>query len=136
MSGRQNPEVTISMADSQIPYRLPHSTRNTAAGIFIGSIIAVLGFFLLCLWATTLYVADRFGYPPALGGPLVILLPEIARWAWLVAALLAIPRGRRYALGPLAVGLLALGLAHGPLYAPWSYSYQFLKYLHYLEQTG
>lgn len=72
------------MTTPAIPYKLSNSTRNTASGIFLGSIGAALGFFVLCLWGTTQYVAHWFGYQQALGEPLFHLgtLPIYEPWMY------------------------------------------------------
>lgn len=52
------------------PYHLSNSNRHSASGIFLGSIGAAGGVFLICLWATTQYTAHQLGYQAALGEPL------------------------------------------------------------------
>ena len=57
-----------AVSDTRL-YRLPASGhRNTAAGIFVGSLVGVLGALLLVLWAGTLWAAWKLAYQPV-GSP-------------------------------------------------------------------
>jgi hypothetical protein len=62
-------------------YRLPSSNhRNTAAGVFVGSLVGVLGALLLVLWAGTQWAAWKLAYQPALGPPLFAPEPPLRTW--------------------------------------------------------
>lgn len=120
-------------------YRLPSSgRRNTAAGIFVGSLVGVLGALLLVLWAGTQWAAWKLGYQPALGPPLFAPGPPLH--AWLLAgsivpgvlALGALTHGhtRRFAPALLALTLLCVVCAFAPIYAPWDFFVWELRFGH------
>jgi len=120
-------------------YRLPSSGhRNTAAGIFVGSLVGVLGGLLLVLWAGTQWAAWKLGYQPALGPPL--FAPGSTLRVWLltggvVAGALALgalkhARTRRFAPALLALTLLCVVCAFAPVYAPWDFFVWELRFGH------
>lgn len=123
-------------------YRLPSSShRNTAAGVFVSSIVAVIGGLVLVLWTATQWAARELGYQPALGPPL--FAPALAFRPWLIAAALAAAasgmtcladaRTRRLSPALLLLALLSAVFAAGPVYAPWDFFVWELRYGHVVE---
>ena len=111
-------------------YRLPNgSERNTAAGVFVGSLVGILASLLAVLWLTTQWAAWRFGFQPALGAPLVALSPRVAplvalaALALTAAAVVLALNARTRPLSALAgaAALAALVSALAPIYAPWDF---------------
>ena len=110
-------------------YRLPVARGNTAAGIYLGAIGAVVGIVFASIWMTTQFTAYRLHFHSALGAPLLTLGPpyrELLSPAAIVASTLAaggllIPAWRSTAgmFLMLTAGLLALRV--GPLYAPFNF---------------
>jgi len=67
-------------------YRLPSSShRNTAAGIFVGSLVGVVGGLVLVLWTGTQWAAWKLGYQAGLGPPLFAPSPGTSPWILAVA---------------------------------------------------
>ena len=125
------------MSASARLYRLPSSShRNTAAGIFVSSIVGVVGGLVLVLWTATQWAARELGYQPALGPPLFAPAPGFR--PWLVAAALAAAasgmtclvhaRTRRLSPALLVLTLLCAVFAAGPVYAPWDFFVWELRY--------
>lgn len=123
-------------------YRLPSSDhRNTAAGIFVGSLVAVIGALVLVLWAGTQWAAWKLAYQPALGAPL--FWPEASLRPWLLAAATvagaaalagaAHARTRRITPALLAATLLGVTCALTPIYAPWDFFLWELRFSHIPE---
>ena len=120
-------------------YRLPPSSeRNTAAGVFAGSAVAIVGCLLLVLWAVTQWAAWRLGYQAGLGPPLFVASASERLWlggisgAALGAAVaaLAFPRLRPWSTGCLLVAILAAAAWMGPVYAPWDFFRWELRFGH------
>lgn len=120
-------------------YRLPSSgRRNTAAGIFVGSLVGVLGALVLVLWAGTQWAALKLGYQEALGPPLFAPGSTVRGWlltGGVVAGALALgalthARTRRFAPALLALTLLCVGCAFAPIYAPWDFFVWELRFSH------
>jgi len=118
-------------------YRLPSSgERNTAAGIFLGSIASTLGCLVLILWIGTQWAAWKLGYQPALGMPLYAPGPDERRWllaavgvaAALGVAALLDARSRRWSPALFAAALAAGACWWGPVYAPWDFFLWELRY--------
>ena len=118
-------------------YRLPNTgERNTAAGIFVSSIVSIVGILILVLWVGTQWAAWKLGYQPALGVPLYEPDPEVRDWLLAVAVTaslagaggLAFARIRRWCPALFALGLLAGACWWGPLYAPWDFFLWEIRY--------
>jgi type IV secretion system protein VirD4 len=123
-------------------YRLPSSgQRNTAAGIFVGSLAGVVGGLVLILWTGTQWAAWKLAYQPALGPPL--FAPSAGLQAWLLAcaivaggaaiAVLTHVRTRRLSPALFALALVCAVCAFGPVYAPWDFFVWELRYGHVVE---
>lgn len=118
-------------------YRLPSSShRNTAAGIFVGSLVGVVGGLVLVLWTGTQWAAWKLGYQEGLGPPLFAAGPGTSPWilaaaiAAGAAALGALTHASARRLTPALLGLalVAALCAFGPIYAPWDFFVWELRY--------
>ncbi|MCP5056757.1 MAG: type IV secretory system conjugative DNA transfer family protein [bacterium] len=120
-------------------YRLPTSgERNTAAGIFVGSTLAIVGSLVLLLWTVTQWAAWKLGFQTGLGTPL--FAPGQTEQLWFGAlaivavgaaiAALAFPRTRPWSFGCLLTAVLAGASWLGPLYAPWDFFRWELRFGH------
>ena len=111
-------------------YRLPSSgQRNTAAGVFVGSLVGVLGALLLVFWTGTQWAAWKLAYQPALGSALFSPTPALRGYLFAAAivagalalAALTFPRTRRVTAPLLALTILCIVCSLGPVYAPWDF---------------
>lgn len=118
-------------------YRLPSSgQRNTASGIFAGSLVGVVGGLVLVFWTGTQWAAWKLSYQPALGPPL--FTPGAGLQAWLLAcailaggaslAVLTHIRTRRLSPALFALALVCAVCSFGPIYAPWDFFVWELRY--------
>src|SRR5438445_11158137 len=110
-------------------YRLPQADRQTAAGIYLGAVMTVVGVIGLAIWAATQYAAYRLQFHPALGAPLLVvpppyrglLGPAAILAGTLGAGCAADARWRRAALVLFATSAVLLALELGPLSAPFDF---------------
>jgi len=111
-------------------YRLPAtSERNTAAGIFLGSALAIVGCLVLVLWAVTQWAAWKLGHQAGLGPPLFAASSSDRMWLGVLAAAgagggiacLGFVKLRSWWPTCLLVAALAAAAWLGPVYAPWDF---------------
>lgn len=117
-------------------YRLPQTNGDTAAGIYLGAVIAVVGMIGLAIWTATQYAAFRLDFHPALGTPLVrvpvayrgFLVPAAIVAGALGVACAAAERWRHGAVPLLVAAGLLLALQIGPLYAPLNFFFWWWRF--------
>jgi len=115
---------------SPVLYRLPAgSDRNTAAGVFVGSLLAITASLVLVLWLTTQWSAWRLGFQSALGPSLISLSVHARATAAVASGCFALavlfvalrPSLRRFSLPAALLACISFAASIGPIYAPWNF---------------
>jgi len=117
-------------------YRLPEANGDTAAGIYLGAVGAVITVTGLAIWAATQYSAYRLQFHRALGTPLLSVSSAYREILGPVAGVLGVaavscaisPRWRHAAVVLGITAALVFALRLGPVYAPLNFFFWWWRF--------